>query len=100
MALPSTTKLPVETQLVLPTRARGLWSDAWRTLARNRMALLGLGLRTLSMSPGRIGPIRMMIRSMHLGEVSAFVDRLCGRVDHSLRTRLFAFAAERGIVLK
>jgi phosphotransferase system enzyme I (PtsP) len=64
------------------------------------MALLGLGLRTLSMSPGRIGPIRMMIRSMHLGEVSAFVDRLCGRVDHSLRTRLFAFAAERGIVLK
>jgi phosphotransferase system enzyme I (PtsP) len=64
------------------------------------MALLGLGIRTLSMSPGRIGPIRMMIRSMHLGEVSSFVDRLCGRVDHSLRTRLFAFAAERGIVLK
>ena len=64
------------------------------------MALLGLGLRTLSMSPGQIGPIKMMIRSMHLGEVSAFVDRLCNRVDHSLRTRLAAFAAERGIVLK
>jgi phosphotransferase system enzyme I (PtsP) len=64
------------------------------------MALLGLGLRTLSMSPGQIGPIKMMIRSLHLGEVSAFVDRLCGRVDHSLRTRLSAFAAERGIVLK
>ena len=64
------------------------------------MALLGLGLRTLSMSPGQIGPIKMMIRSLHLGEVSAFVDRLCSRTDHSLRTRLFAFAAERGIVLK
>ena len=64
------------------------------------MALLGLGLRTLSMSPGQIGPIKMMIRSLHLGEVSAFVDRLCGRTDHSLRTRLAAFAAERGIVLK
>jgi phosphotransferase system enzyme I (PtsP) len=64
------------------------------------MALLGLGLRTLSMSPGQIGPIKMMIRSLHLGEVSAFVDRLCGRTDHSLRTRLSAFAAERGIVLK
>jgi phosphotransferase system enzyme I (PtsP) len=64
------------------------------------MALLGLGLRTLSMQPGQIGPIKMMIRSMHLGEVSAFVDRLCNRTDHSLRTRLFAFAAERGIVLK
>jgi phosphotransferase system enzyme I (PtsP) len=64
------------------------------------MALLGLGLRTLSMQPGHIGPIKMMIRSLHLGEVSAFVDRLCGRIDHSLRTRLSAFAAERGIVLK
>jgi len=64
------------------------------------MALLGLGLRTLSMQPGQIGPIKMMIRSLHLGEVTAFVDRLCGRIDHSLRTRLSAFAAERGIVLK
>jgi phosphotransferase system enzyme I (PtsP) len=64
------------------------------------MALLGLGLRTLSMQPGQIGPIKMMIRSLHLGEVSAFVDRLCNRTDHSLRTRLSAFAAERGIVLK
>ena len=64
------------------------------------MALLGLGLRTLSMQPGQIGPIKMMIRSLHLGEISSFVDRLCGRTDHCLRTRLSAFAAERGIVLK
>jgi phosphotransferase system enzyme I (PtsP) len=64
------------------------------------MALLGLGIRTLSMQPGQIGPIKMMIRSLHLGEVATFVDRLCGRTDHSLRTRLSAFAAERGIVLK
>ncbi len=64
------------------------------------MALLGLGLRALSMQPGQIGPVKMMIRSLHLGEVAAFVDRLCGRTDHSLRTILAAFAAERGIVLK
>ena len=71
---------------------------AGRTL--DAMALLGLGIRTLSMQPGQIGPIKMMIRSLNLGEVAAFVDRLCGRTDHSLRTRLSAFAAERGIVLK
>jgi len=64
------------------------------------MALLGLGIRTLSMQPGQIGPVKMMIRSLNLGEVAAFVDRLCGRTDHSLRTRLSAFAAERGIFLK
>ena len=64
------------------------------------MALLGLGIRTLSMQPGQIGLVKMMIRSLHLGEMAAFVDRLCGRTGHSLRTRLSAFAAERGIVLK
>lgn len=64
------------------------------------MALLGVGLRTLSMQPANIGPIKMMIRSLNLAEVSQFVDNLCGRTDHSLRTRLAAFAAERGIVLK
>ena len=58
------------------------------------MALLGLGLRTLSMQPGQIGPIKMMIRSLHLGEVAAFVDRLCGRTDHSLADP--AFGLRRG----
>jgi phosphotransferase system, enzyme I, PtsP len=64
------------------------------------MALIGLGLRTLSMSPGHIGPVKMMIRSLSLGEVSQFVDKQCARTDHSLRSRLAAFAAERGVVLK
>ena len=64
------------------------------------MALIGLGLRTLSMSPGNIGPIKTMIRSLRLGEVSQFVDKQCARTDHSLRARLAAFAAERGIVLR
>jgi len=64
------------------------------------MALIGLGVRTLSMQPANIGPIKMMIRSVDLSELSQFVERLCGRTDHSLRTRLAAYAAERGIVLK
>jgi phosphotransferase system enzyme I (PtsP) len=64
------------------------------------MALIGLGLRTLSMSPGNIGPVKMMIRSLSLSEVSQFVDKQCARTDHSLRSRLAAFAAERGIILR
>jgi phosphotransferase system enzyme I (PtsP) len=64
------------------------------------MALVGLGLRTLSMQPSNIGPVKQMVRSINLAEVSEFVDRLCARTDHSLRSRLMAFAAERGIVLK
>lgn len=64
------------------------------------MALIGLGLRTLSMQPGNVGPVKMMIRSLELAELTEFVLRLCGRADHSLRTRLAAYAAERSIVLK
>jgi phosphotransferase system enzyme I (PtsP) len=64
------------------------------------MALIGLGLRTLSMQPANIGPVKMMVRSINAGEVGEFLDRMCGRTDHSLRSRLIAFAAERGVVLK
>ena len=64
------------------------------------MTLIGLGIRSLSMSPGNIGPVKMMIRSLSLGEVSQFVDKQCARTDHSLRSRLAAFAAERGIALR
>jgi phosphotransferase system enzyme I (PtsP) len=64
------------------------------------MALIGLGLRTLSMQPANIGPVKMMVRSIDAREVGEFVERLCGRTDHTLRTRLMAFAAERGVTLK
>jgi phosphotransferase system enzyme I (PtsP) len=64
------------------------------------MALIGLGLRTLSMQPAQIGLIKTMIRSIDTREVTPFVDQLCHRTDHSLRTRLLAFAAERGVVLQ
>jgi phosphotransferase system enzyme I (PtsP) len=64
------------------------------------MALIGTGVRTLSMQPTNIGPVKLMIRSLDTREIAQFVDRLCGRGDHSLRTRLAAFAAERGVVIK
>jgi phosphotransferase system enzyme I (PtsP) len=64
------------------------------------MALIGVGLRTLSMQPGNINPIKIMIRSLDTREITEFIDHLCDRSDHSLRTRLSAFAAERGVVIK
>ncbi len=64
------------------------------------MALIGLGMRTLSMQPANIGPVKMMIRSLDTRELAVFVDKLCSRTDHSLRALLISFAAERSIVLK
>jgi phosphotransferase system enzyme I (PtsP) len=64
------------------------------------MALIGAGLRCLSMQAANIGPVKMMIRSLDTHEITNFVDRQCDRSDHSLRTRLSAFAAERAIVIR
>jgi peptide/nickel transport system permease protein len=44
MALPSTTDLPAEPRQMREPKARSLWSDAWRRLIRNRMAILGLAI--------------------------------------------------------
>lgn len=63
------------------------------------MALIGTGLRTLSMQAPNIGPVKMMLRSLDSREITDFVDHQCDRSDHSLRTRLSAFAAERGVVI-
>jgi phosphotransferase system enzyme I (PtsP) len=63
------------------------------------MALIGTGLRTLSMQAPYIGPVKMMIRSLDSREITDFVNRQCDRSDHSLRTRLAAFAAERGVII-
>jgi phosphotransferase system enzyme I (PtsP) len=63
------------------------------------MALIGAGLRSLSMQAPNIGPVKLMIRSLDTREITDFVDHQCDRSDHSLRTRLSAFAAERGITI-
>ncbi|HEY1612757.1 MAG TPA: hypothetical protein VGF97_03560 [Rhizomicrobium sp.] len=49
---------------------------------------------------GDIDPNTPTMRSLDTREISEFVDKLCDRGDHSLRTRLTAFAAERGVVIK
>lgn len=63
------------------------------------MALLGLGVRTLSMAPPGIGPVKAMVRSLDLSEFAPFLASLLGRPDHSLRGRLTAYARDHGIAL-
>jgi phosphotransferase system enzyme I (PtsP) len=63
------------------------------------MALVGVGLRRLSMSPTAIGPVKEMLRSLDAAEVAAFLDTLVGLPDASLRGRLAAFARDRGVIV-
>jgi phosphotransferase system enzyme I (PtsP) len=61
------------------------------------LALLAIGVRTLSMSPGAIGPVKAMIRSLDIEEVSGFVTSALAQPDRPLRETLRLFAADHSI---
>ena len=63
------------------------------------MALLGVGVRCLSMAPTLFGEVKLMVRSLHAGELATFMAGLYRRPDHSVRERLKAFAHDHGVQL-
>ena len=65
------------------------------------MALLGLGYRSISMSPASIGPVKAMLTELPLGELTAVLDdNLAGPAARlPMRALLQAFADDRSIPL-
>lgn len=63
------------------------------------MALVGLGLRRISMSPAAIGPVKMMVRSLDAAKLAAFMEGLYALPDRSVREQLTAYAEENGIAI-
>jgi phosphotransferase system enzyme I (PtsP) len=64
------------------------------------MALLGIGMRSLSLSPSAFGAVKAMTLTMDTAEVGAYMNTLLKSPDHSLRRKLGAFALDHGIVLE
>jgi phosphotransferase system enzyme I (PtsP) len=63
------------------------------------MALIALGFRTLSMAPSAIGPVKAMIRSIDVAGLKSYLDEIAGRPDHTLRSKLEAYARDHDIAL-
>jgi len=63
------------------------------------MALLGLGLRRISMSPAAIGPVKMMVRSLDVAHLQEFMDTLYGSAKANVREELRAYADRQGIAI-
>ncbi len=63
------------------------------------MALAGLGIRRLSLSPAQIGPVKAMLRSLDAGALAAYLGRWLGQADHSLRRHLLAYAHDHDVIL-
>ncbi|MSP76160.1 MAG: phosphoenolpyruvate--protein phosphotransferase [Rhodospirillaceae bacterium] len=61
------------------------------------LALLAVGVRSLSMSPGAIGPVKAMIRSLDLAEATGFMGSALSQPDRPMRETLRLFAADHAI---
>ena len=63
------------------------------------MALMAMGLKTLSMAPPAIGPLRAMVRSLDLGQLKAYMAALGPQRGPDMRSSLRAFARDHGVAL-
>ena len=61
------------------------------------MALLGLGLRSISMSPASIGPVKSMILSLDLQKLETFMIETLATKSGSLRSSLETYALDKNI---
>ena len=63
------------------------------------MALIGLGYRSLSMSSRAVGAVRIMLRSLDVGNLRDFLDVQLADGRDSLRASLSVFAQESGVAI-
>jgi phosphotransferase system, enzyme I, PtsP len=61
------------------------------------LALIGLGIRRLSITPAAVGPVKAMIRSTNHSAVKAKMDELLTSPSGNLREALSGWAAGQGI---
>ncbi|MFM5907814.1 MAG: phosphoenolpyruvate--protein phosphotransferase [Novosphingobium sp.] len=61
------------------------------------LALLGVGIRRLSITPASIGPIKELITQVDTREIAAAMEGWLANPPANLRAELMAWAAQRGI---
>jgi phosphotransferase system enzyme I (PtsP) len=63
------------------------------------MALIGIGIDRLSITPAAVGPIKAMLRTLDRGRLSAFMEELLAHPPRDMRGALAQWAAEQGVEL-
>lgn len=61
------------------------------------MAMIGVGVRRLSMSPHRLGAIKVMCRSLAQAPLAGFLEALCRSPESDLKQRLLDFAHDHHV---
>ena len=63
------------------------------------MALIGIGIDRLSITPAAVGPIKAMVRSLDHAAIVAEMERLLSKAPRTVRGDLIDWAAARGVEL-
>lgn len=63
------------------------------------MALVGLGIRRLSMSAPAVGPVKTMVRSLSAQPLKQYIETLLDLPERSLREKLRSFAMDHDVVV-
>ena len=63
------------------------------------MALAGVGLRSFSMPPSALGPVKAMLRSINAAHLGSYVNELCASSEPSVRRQLEDYARVNNVVL-
>ena len=89
-------------KLVAPTRAAGVDLGVCGEMGGRpleAMALIGLGIDRLSITPAAVGPLKAMIRSLDAGALRARMAELLRAPPRDMRGALTAWASEKGVEL-
>lgn len=62
------------------------------------MALIGIGFRSISVSPPAVGALKATFRGVRLAVLEGFMASLCRSKQHSLRETLKAYAIDHGVM--
>ena len=63
------------------------------------MALIGIGIDRLSITPAAVGPVKAMVRSLDHAAIAGEMERLLAAAPRDLRGALSAWAADQGVEL-
>ncbi|MDH3737734.1 MAG: peptidase, partial [Alphaproteobacteria bacterium] len=63
------------------------------------MALIGIGIRELSMAPANVGPVKAMVLSLDAATMSSYLQTLLGSAASSIRPHLKSFARDHAITI-
>ncbi|PTS76214.1 peptidase, partial [Sphingomonas sp. HMWF008] len=89
-------------KLVEPTRAAGVQLTVCGEMGGRpleAMALIGLGIDRLSITPAAVGPLKAMLRSLDRAALTAHMATLLKAPPRDMRAALIAWAAENSVEL-